>query len=81
MEGVKPKYKAMAKDIRIQFSHRLRKLRTEAGMTQEELARKSGISVKYIQNLESDDPKNPTLLILDKLAKGIGVSRAVLLTF
>ena len=69
----------MAKDIRIQFSHRLRKLRTEAGMTQEELARKSGISVKYLQNLESDDPKNPTLMILEKIAKGLGMQLSDLL--
>lgn len=64
----------MAKDIRIQFSHRLRKLRTDAGMTQEELARKAGISVKYLQNLESSDPKNPTLVSLEKIAKGLNIN-------
>jgi transcriptional regulator with XRE-family HTH domain len=65
---------SMAKDIRIQFSNRLRKLRTDAGMTQEELARKAGISVKYLQNLESDEPKNPTLVSLEKIAKGLNMA-------
>lgn len=79
MEGAKQKMLKMAKGIRIRFSHRLRKLRTEAEITQEELARKSGISVKYIQNLESSDPKNPTLETLEKIAKALDVTIANLL--
>lgn len=71
----------MAKDIRILFSHRLRKLRTDAGMTQEELARKAGISIKYLQNLESQEPKNPTLISLEKIAKGLSVAPSHLLNF
>ncbi len=71
----------MAKDIRIYFSRRLRELRTNAGMTQEQLAKKANISVKYLQNLESHDPKNPTLFVLDKLATALNISIAKFLDF
>lgn len=63
----------MSQDIRIAFAKRLRELRIKAGLTQEELAKRAGISVKYLQNLESDNPKNPTLITLSKLAKGLNV--------
>jgi transcriptional regulator with XRE-family HTH domain len=56
------------------FAKRLRELRLEADMTQEELARKAGMSVKYLQNLESSKPKNPSLLMMKKLADGLKVS-------
>lgn len=63
----------MSKDKLLSLSKRLRELRKEAGLTQEELARKANISVKYLQNLEGSNPKNPSLLTLEKVAKGLGV--------
>jgi len=43
-------------------------------MTQEQLAKKANLSVKYLQNLESCSPKNPTLLTLEKIAKALNIS-------
>lgn len=61
------------------LSKRLRKLRKGAGFTQEELARKAGISVKYLQNLEGSEPKNPSLLTLAKIAEGLDAQISELL--
>lgn len=57
----------------MQLLNRLRTLRKEAELTQEELAKKATISVKYLQNLEGSNPKNPSLLTLEKIAKGLNV--------
>ena len=48
---------------------RLRTLREEHKLTQEKLAQKAGISLYYLQLLEGKKPKNPSLLVLEKLAK------------
>ncbi len=64
----------MAKDKLTSLSKRLRALRKESGLTQEQLARKADISVKYLQNLEGATPKNPSLLTLEKIAKGLGLT-------
>ena len=48
---------------------RLRALREEHKLTQEKLAQKAGISLYYLQLLEGKKPKNPSLLVLEKLAK------------
>lgn len=69
----------MAKSKLLLLSKRLRELRKDAGLTQEELAKRAGISVKYLQNLEGEDPKNPSLLTLDKISKGLEVSISQLL--
>ncbi|MEK7719793.1 MAG: helix-turn-helix transcriptional regulator [Bacteroidota bacterium] len=61
----------MPKDRLLSLSKRLRALREKSGLTQEELARKAGVSVKYLQNLEGANPKNPSLLTLEKLARGL----------
>jgi transcriptional regulator with XRE-family HTH domain len=54
------------------------KLREKANLTQEELAEKSGISVRTIQRIESGTaPKGYTL---KALAKALGVSESELLT-
>jgi transcriptional regulator with XRE-family HTH domain len=51
---------------------RISKLRAARDMTQEDLARKAGVSVGYIARLETGrhDPKVGTLL---KVAKALGV--------
>ena len=69
----------MIKDSLASLSKRLRILREKAELTQEELARKAGISVKYLQNLEGMNPKNPSLLTLEKIAKGLGCPTADLI--
>lgn len=61
-------------NINLSFSNVLRKLRTEKGLTQEELAELSGIDYKYLQKLESKNPSSPTLDTLSKLASGLNTT-------
>ena len=63
-----------------EFGRTLRRLRTEKQLTQEELAQRSGVDYKYLQKLEGQNPSSPTLLILEKLAKGLGISLSELVT-
>ena len=68
-------------DIVIRFSNRIKSLRKESGLTQEQLSEKSDISYKNIQYLESKNPTCPSLKTLDKLAKGFGLTISELLKF
>lgn len=61
-------------DINIKFSKTLKLIRKSKGLTQEQLAERSGIDYKYLQKLESKNPSSPTLQVLEKLSLGLGVS-------
>jgi len=50
---------------------RLRALRQAAGLTQEELARRAGISVSLVAKYESGAAANPTAATLLSLAKSL----------
>ena len=63
-----------------EFGRTLRRLRTEKQLTQEELAQRSGVDYKYLQKLEGQNPSSPTLLTLEKLAKGLGITLADFIT-
>lgn len=67
--------------IALQLSRKLRKLRKEQGLTQGELAKRSGVGDKYLQDLEGKNPRNANLLTLQKLAKGLDTSVTELLNF
>lgn len=71
----------MKKDTSHQLGLQIRFLRGKHGLTQEELAGRSRISLKYIQNLEGKNPQNPSLEILQKLAGGFGIPLWNLLKF
>ncbi len=64
-----------------QVQERLRSLREEHGLTQEKLAQRAGISLYYLQLLEGKKPKNPSLMVLEKLAKAFGTPLWKLLKF
>ena len=67
--------------IRLQFAQKLREKRRKAKLTQEEMAERIDISVRYYQMLES---KNPTAIKIDgreKIAKVLKVKPAELLKF
>jgi predicted transcriptional regulator len=51
--------------------------RGEAGLTQEQLAERSGLSQQYISKLEKGE-RNPTVVTLYELAQGLGVSHVEL---
>jgi len=50
----------------------LKRLRTAAGLTQQELAARSGLSMAQIMALEQGKRDNPRLDTLRKLAVGLG---------
>ncbi len=56
-------------------SQNLRLLRTEANLTQQELADRAGFKVSHISRLEST-PQNVTLTALERLAKALNCSVA-----
>jgi transcriptional regulator with XRE-family HTH domain len=51
---------------------RLKQLRGKRGMSQEALAAKAGISRSYLAKLETAK-HDPTLTVLEKLARALGV--------
>jgi repressor LexA len=53
---------------------RLRRLRTEAGLSQRELAKRSGVDREYICQIEANKTKGMTLRIAEALAKGMGIA-------
>ncbi len=71
----------MAKDIRLQLAHQIRRLRRTQRLTQDELAGRSGISTKYLQNLEGKTPKKATIITLQKLASAFKIPVWKLLQF
>lgn len=71
----------MEKDIVIQFGKHIRSLRIDRKLTQEELAGKSAISLKYIQRIEGKNPPNIGIQSIGKLAGALGVEAWKLLKF
>lgn len=53
-----------------QLSKRVKSLRKEQRVTQEQLAARSGISLKYIQRIEGKNPPDLGLEYLYKLSSG-----------
>ncbi|MGA8550117.1 MAG: helix-turn-helix transcriptional regulator [Stellaceae bacterium] len=60
------------RDIRRVVGQNLHRLRAAAGLTQENLAAKSGISTFYISGIESGR-RNPSVIVLAELAQVLGV--------
>ena len=59
-------------DMRALVGANIRKARLAAGMTQEELAERSGFSQQYISGLERGK-RNPTVVSVFELAQALGV--------
>lgn len=59
------------------FGDAVRKARMAAGLTQEELADRSGLDRSYIGGVERGK-RNPTLAVIEKIADGLGLSVAEL---
>jgi transcriptional regulator with XRE-family HTH domain len=57
----------------------LKQLRDDAKMTQEELAKRAKVARSYVALIEAGRKKNPSLDILKRLARALGVSVAELL--
>jgi len=60
-------------DMRRLVGRNVRRIRTAQGLTQEQLAERSGFSQFYISSLETGR-RNPTIVSLFELAQALGVS-------
>lgn len=65
-------------DIRRRVGLNVRKAREELGLSQEGLAFDCGLHRTYISGVERG-VRNPTVVVLDKIAKALGVPAARLL--
>lgn len=61
------------KNVASKFGARLRGLREDAGLTQEQLSSKTGLHVTYISGLERGR-RNPTLSVLTSLARAFDLN-------
>ncbi len=59
-------------------SRNLRTLRESAGISQNQLAQRTGVSLRYISNLENDAP-NVTVDVIERLAQGLDCAPALFL--
>lgn len=64
--------------INTKFGKRVREVRMNLGLSQEELGFKSGLHRTYISDIERG-VKNPTIVTIDTLAKALGMSISELL--
>ena len=71
---------AIKQSDQARLGQRIRELRKNARLTQEELGEKTGISYKYLGSIERG-LENPSFKHLTKIAKALGVSLPVLFEF
>jgi transcriptional regulator with XRE-family HTH domain len=64
--------------IVVEVGSRVKRLRTEAGLTLEEFAVQSGVSRAMLSKVERGE-KSPTLAIIVRIAKGLNVSMSTLM--
>jgi XRE family aerobic/anaerobic benzoate catabolism transcriptional regulator len=57
----------------------LRRLRKTKGLSQKDLAKKARVSQPYLSQLEAGTYKNPSIEVLKRFAKAIGVPVTALL--
>ena len=58
----------------ILYQNRMEQIRKEKGITLAEIAKKTGISIGYLSHLENGTRKNPSIEMMDKIAKALGKS-------
>lgn len=58
----------------------IKTVRVQMGLTQAELARRAGISIRYLSRLETE-PQNLSLDVLEEIAKALRMSPSDLLSF
>ena len=60
--------------IEINIGENVKKYRNKQGLSQEDFAKKSGVKYTTLTKIESNVIKKPSVLIMAKLAKSLGVS-------
>lgn len=68
-------------NISRQLGIRIYKLRHQRGITQQKLSELTGLTVHYIQKIESKKPQNPSLDTLVRIARALKVDVWRLLKF
>ena len=68
------------KDKSNRFGQAVREARIAAGLTQEELADRSGLDRSYIGGVERGE-RNPTLTVIEKIAEGFDITLAELFSY
>lgn len=66
-------------DMRVLVGANVRRLREAQGMTQEQLAERSGFGQNYLSDLERGR-RNPTVVTVFELAQALNTTPALLLT-
>jgi transcriptional regulator with XRE-family HTH domain len=61
------------------LSETIKRARARAGLTQDALAKRAKVSRVYVIKLESGDRQSPSLAVLERLARALGVAPADLL--
>lgn len=59
--------------IKQEFGAQIRKTRLQKEMTQESLSQSSGVTLRYLQDIEAGN-KQPSITVVFKLASGLGVT-------
>lgn len=62
------------------FGQNLRKARTKAGLTQEQLAERAGLHVNYYARVERGE-ENPTYQTIEKIVKALNVKSSTVMPF
>ena len=60
--------------IEINIGENIKKYRNKLGLSQEDFAKRSGVKYTTLTKIESNVIKKPSVLIMAKLAKALGVS-------
>lgn len=70
----------MNESILIQFGKKLKKLRLEKGLTQEQFSKKCGLHKNYIGMIERGE-RNPSLINVEIIANALEISISDLMKF
>lgn len=70
----------MEEDILIMFGKRVKELRTNCKLTQEQFAQKTGLHKNYIGMVERGE-RNPSLINIQVIAKSLEISISELMRF
>ena len=68
-------------EIRLKFAQRLKALRKRFHLTQEQMAERLEMDVRYYQRLESNKPGAVKIDTIDKIAKALDLTPSKLLDF
>jgi len=68
-------------EIRLQFARRLKTLRKKLHLTQEQMAERLEMDIRYYQRLESNKPGAVKIDTIDKIAKALNLTPSKLLDF